>query len=50
MYIEETEEKQDGTQQGLRKARSIDAMRQLMSIHMIQEEEETEADGVDSPS
>ena len=23
---------------------------QLMSIHMIQEEEETEADGVDSPS
>ena len=51
MYIEETEEKQDGTQQGLRKAPTIDAMRQLMSIHMLQEkEEETEADGVDPPS
>jgi len=50
MYIEETEEKKDGTQPGLRKTPTIDAMRQLMSIHMIQEEEETEADGIDSPS
>ena len=50
MYIDETEEKKGGTQQGIRKAPTIDAMRQLMSIHMIQEEEETEADGVDSPS
>ena len=50
MYTEETEEKKDGTQPGLRKTPTIDAMRQLMSIHMIQEEEETEADGIDSPS
>ena len=51
MYLEEKEEKKGGTQQGVRQAPTIDAMRQLMSIHMLQEkEEETEADGVDPPS
>ena len=46
-----TEEKEGGTQRGVRETLTIEAMRHLMSHHMLQEEEEagrgeTEADGV----
>ena len=49
-----TEEKEGGAQRGVRETLTIEAMRHLMTLHKLQEEEEagsgkTESDGVEPP-
>jgi len=54
-YTEEKEEKEGGTQQGVREAATIEAMRRLIGHHTLithglnRLEAETEADGVEPP-